>query len=59
MEEFVIIQTVFSVCLLFLYLIIPGTVSVKIRIIYVGLMAELIMSIATITLALINTFGGY
>lgn len=59
MEEFVIIQTVFSVCLLFLYLIIPGTVSVKIRIIYVGLMVELIMSIATITLALINTFGGY
>ena len=59
MEEFVIIQTVFSVCLLFLYLIIPGTVSVKIRIIYVGLMVELIMSVATITLALINTFGGY
>lgn len=59
MEEFVIIQTVFSVCLLFLYLMIPGTVSVKIRIIYVGLMVELIMSVATITLALINTFGGY
>lgn len=59
MEEFVTIQTVFSVCLLFLYLMIPGTVSVKIRIIYVGLMVELIMSVATITLALINTFGGY
>lgn len=59
MADFVVVQTVFSICLLFLYLIIPGTVSVKIRIIYVGLMVELIMSVATITLALINMFGGY
>jgi hypothetical protein len=59
MADFIVVQTVFSICLLFLYLIIPGTVSVRIRIIYIGLIAELIMSIATITLALINTFGGY